>query len=150
MGTRTEAMVTRQVELTEEQNETLEQRAASAGRSVSDLIRRGVDVVLRMGDGILLGEAKSPPRLSERESELLLAINRGLPAEVAKRYRILVDRRRSGTLSPEEHQELLRLTDQAEQLQAERIEHLAELSQLRGKPLGALMEELGIRPSPNG
>ncbi len=85
--------------------------------------------------------------MSERESELLLAINRGLPAEVAKRYRILVDRRRSGSLSPEEHQELHRLTDQAEELQAERIEHLAELSRLQGKPLGALMEELGIRPS---
>jgi len=85
--------------------------------------------------------------MSERESELLLAINRGLPAETARQYRILMDRRRSGALSPEEHQELLRLTDRAEQLQAERIEHLAELSRLRGKPLGALMEELGIRPS---
>ena len=70
--------------------------------------------------------------MSERESELLLAINRGLPAEVAKRYRILVDRRRSGSLSPEEHQELHRLTDQAEELQAERIEHLAELSRYAG------------------
>jgi len=142
-------MVTRQVELTEEQNETLEQIAASKRRSVSDLIRAGVDVVLRKGDSILLVEAKSAPRLSERESELLLAINRGLPAELAERYRVLINRRRSETLTPEEHQELLRLTEEAERVQAERIEHLAELAQLRGKPLGALMQELGIRPSPN-
>jgi len=142
-------MVTRQVELTEEQNETLEEIAASKKRSVSELIRAGVDIVIKKGDSFLFGEVKSASRLSQKESELLLAINRGLPVEVAKRYRILVDRRRSGTLSPEEHQELLRLTDQAEQLQTERIEHLAELSRLRGKPLGALMEELGIRPSPN-
>src|SRR6185295_17037070 len=142
-------MVTRQVELTEEQNETLEQIAASKRRSVSDLIRAGVDVVLRKGDSILLVEAKSAPRLSERESELLLAINRGLPAELAERYRVLINRRRSETLTPEEHQELLRLTEEAERVQVERIEHLAELAQLRGKPLGALMQELGIRPSPN-
>jgi len=142
-------MVTRQVELTEEQNETLERRAASEGRSVSDLIRAGVDVVLRKADSIVIGEAKSVPRLSKRESELLLAINRGLPAKLAERYWILVSRRRSETLTPEEHQELLQLTDEVERLQAERIEHLAELARLRGKPLGVVMEELGIRPSPN-
>jgi hypothetical protein len=46
-------------------------------------------------------------------------------------------------------QELLDPTDDVERLQAERIEHLAELAHLRGKPLGVLMEKLGIRPSPN-
>lgn len=88
-------------------------------------------------------------RQTERESELLLAINRGLPSEASQRYRTLIDRRRAGTLSPEEHHELLRLTDEAERLQAERIEHLAELSQLRDKPLSALLKELAIRPSAN-
>jgi len=80
---------------------------------------------------------------------LLLAINRGLPAKLAERYRALSSRRRSETLTPEEHQELLKLTEEVERLQAERIKHLAELARLRGKPLGALMEELGVRPSPN-
>src|SRR4030095_14318279 len=84
-----------------------------------------------------------------RESELLLAINRGLSAEVSDRYGILMNRRRAGTLTTEEHQELLSLTDEAELLQAERIEQLAELAQLRGKPLGALMDELRIRLSSN-
>lgn len=83
------------------------------------------------------------------ESELLLAINRGLPPEVAEQYRTLINRHRAGTLSPEEHQELLRLTDEAERLQAERIESLAELARIRNQPLGSLMEELGIRPTPN-
>lgn len=58
-------------------------------------------------------------------------------------------RRRTGELTPEEHQELLRLTEEAEQLQAERIERLAQLARLRGKPLRAIMDELGIRPSPD-
>lgn len=146
-------MVTRQVELTEKQNETLEQIAASKGRSVSDLIRVGVDVALRKGDlgyieALWTGSA-SAPRLSARESELLLAINRGLPPEVAEQYRTLVNRRRTGTLTPEEYPELLRLTDEAERLQAARIEHLAELARIRSQPLGSLMEELGIRPTPN-
>lgn len=57
-----------------------------------------------------------------------MAINRGLPAEATKRYRALVNRRRSRMLTSEEHQELLRLTAEVERLQAERIEHLAELA----------------------
>jgi hypothetical protein len=71
----------------------------------------------------------------------------GLSNEVADRYRTLLNPRRSGTLTPTEYQELLQLTDEIERLQAERIQYLAELAQLRGKPLRALMEELGIRPS---
>ena len=86
----------------------------------------------------------------ERESELLLAINRGLPTEVAERYRTLMDRRRTGMLTTEEHHDLLRLTAEAERWQAERIEHLAALARLRGKSLGALMDEMGIRPAANG
>jgi len=145
-------MVNRHIELTEEQNETLEQLAASQGRPVAELIRAGVDVVLGREASILPFERKpavSAPRLSEKESELLLAINRSLSIPQAQRYQELMGGRRMGTLSPEEHQELLDLTDEVEQLQAERIEHLAELARLRGKPLGVLMEELGIRPSPN-
>ena len=92
---------------------------------------------------------KRVPSLSERESELLLAINRGLPGEVAGRYQELIRRRQAGVLSAEEHRELLRLTDEVERLQAERMESLSELSRLRGKPLDSLMEELEIRPASN-
>lgn len=133
-------MVTRKIELTEEQDQTLEQLASSQGRSVSEVIRSGIDVLIRL-------DVPSIPRLSERESELLLEINRGLRPSSAERYRELMIRRRTGELTLEEHQELLRLTDEAEQLQAERIERLAQLARLRGKPLRAVMDELGIRPS---
>lgn len=40
-------MVTRQIELTEEQDEALKEIAAVQGRSVSELIRVGVDNLLR-------------------------------------------------------------------------------------------------------
>ncbi|MES1245818.1 MAG: hypothetical protein ABUT39_29695 [Acidobacteriota bacterium] len=135
-------MVTRKIELTEEQDQTLEQLASSQGRSVSEWIRTRIDTLLRL-------DAPPVPRLSQKESELLLEINRGLPPSSAHRYGELMGRRRSGELTSDEHQELLRLTAEAEQLQAERIERLAQLAHLRGKPLRDVMNELGIRPSPN-
>lgn len=137
-------MVTRQVELTEEQNETLEQLAALRGRPVSELLRAGVDVILKES-----AHSEPAPHLSPRESELLTAINRGLPPDTAERYRLLMVRRREEGLSADEYRELLRLTDEAESLQAQRIEHLSELAHIRSKPLGALLDELGIGPSPN-
>jgi len=98
---------------------------------------------------IVLKAERTAPHLPQRESELLLKINQGLPDDVARRYRDLIARRRAGVLHPEEHAELLRLTDQAERLEADRLGHLAELARLRGTSLRALMEELSIQPAPD-
>jgi hypothetical protein len=133
-------MVTLKIDLTDEQSRNLQQVAAAKGRTVADLVREGVEVIIQI---------QGAPSVSEEESELLLAINRGLSGEMAERYRELIRRRQAGTLGPEEHRELLRLTDEVERQQAERIENLSELARLRGLPLVALMEELGIRPSSN-
>jgi hypothetical protein len=86
------------------------------------------------------------PRLSEAESELLLKINRGLPFNLQRRYDELTEKRRAETLTPNEHEELLRLTEQVEKLHVERLEYLCKLSDLRQVPLPALMDELGIQP----
>ena len=51
------------------------------------------------------------------------------------------------TLTSDEHKNLLRLTEQIEKLQAQRIEYLAYLAQIRGISLTALMENLGIKIS---
>jgi hypothetical protein len=92
---------------------------------------------------------RSAPSLAPCETELLAKINRGLPADLAARYQELIQRRRAETLSPEEHAELLRLSDQVEQLEVERVEALAELASLRGTSLSRLMAELGIQAPPN-
>ena len=92
---------------------------------------------------------RSAPSLSSTETELLSRINQGLPEDASHRYHELMSKRRAGTLTPEEHQELLRLTDVAEALQAERAQYLAELARLRGTSLSALVEELGLQPSPD-
>lgn len=88
------------------------------------------------------------PVLERRESELLEAINRGLPAASEKRYRELIAERQAEALTPAALEELKRLTDQAEKLQAERMAHLVSLAQFRGVSLTDLMTELGIEPSP--
>lgn len=80
---------------------------------------------------------------------MLAKINQGLPVQEARRYQELMVKRRAETLTPEEHEELLRLTDAAEATQAERVRHLAELARIRGTTLDALMEGLGLQPAPN-
>ena len=81
------------------------------------------------------------------EAELLRQINTGWAAERWQRYQALVALRRAGGLTPEEHQELLALTDEREQAHAQRLEHLVALAHLRQTTLDALMEQLGL-PAP--
>lgn len=92
---------------------------------------------------------RSAPSLSQRETELFAAINRGLPSDLADRYQDLVARRRAGSLTEQQHEELLRLSDQVEHLEAERVEALAELANLRGTSLTRLMADLGIQAPPD-
>lgn len=92
---------------------------------------------------------RSAPSLSEGETELLSRINQGLPSDLADRYRRLIEKRRAASLLPEEHEELLRLSDQSERLEAERVEALAELARLRGTSLTRLMSDLGIQAPPD-
>ena len=72
-----------------------------------------------------------------------LKARRSAPA-LRARYEALIVRRRAEALTPEEHEELLRLSDEAEEMQAERLAALAELAQLRGTTIADLMARLGI------
>ena len=94
----------------------------------------------------LIAQRKAPS-LPKREAELLQQINRGLPITVRHRYAILNEKLLDETLTAEEHQEFSALVDQIEQSDAERLQQLIELAQLRNISLDALMEQLGIRRS---
>jgi hypothetical protein len=98
---------------------------------------------------LALRAQRRAPSLPAEEAELLRAINQCVPAELRDRYEVLIARRRADTLTQEEYQELLRLTEQVEAADAERLSHLASLSRLRGVPLVAVLESLGIR-APEG
>jgi len=86
------------------------------------------------------------PSLPGEEAELLHKINQGLPSDVQQRYDELVGRRRAETLTSAEHRELLALIDRIEQSDAERVQALTELAQLRNISVATLITELGIHP----
>jgi hypothetical protein len=88
------------------------------------------------------------PHLSREESALLLKINQPIPDELQQRYDALIAKRRAETLTPEEHAELLCLTNRVERAEAERVEALGALSQLRGLSFSELMHALGIEQPP--
>ncbi|MGA7729678.1 MAG: STAS/SEC14 domain-containing protein [Chloroflexia bacterium] len=86
--------------------------------------------------------------LDADETMLLDKINNGPPVEVRQRYRQLIKKRRQGKLSEDEHAELLRLTEVAEQYQVERLAALIRLARIRNVSLDQLMHSLGITPPP--
>jgi carbon storage regulator CsrA len=87
------------------------------------------------------------PVSPERETELLLRVNEGIPERVSRRLQELGAKRDTETLTEEEYYELLRLSDEAEWWEADRVRHLGDLATLRKVPLPALMRDLGI-PAP--
>ena len=73
-------------------------------------------------------------------------INRSLSQIEWERYDQLLAKRHAETLTPDEIDELIALSDQIEAANVRRIKYLAELSRLRGTTIGALIDELGIKP----
>ncbi len=81
---------------------------------------------------------------SRREAELLSKINEALPPALRQRHAALYARR--DTLNQDEDAELLRLNNQLEILNAQRLEYLGQLARLRHTTLSGVMDELGIKP----
>lgn len=52
-------MIRTQIQLTEEQSETLKQLAAKEGKSIAELIRMGVDHVIRSRGAVAPGELRN-------------------------------------------------------------------------------------------
>lgn len=97
---------------------------------------------------IALQARRRAASLSPAETELLQQINQGLPSALRSRYAVLNAKLHDETITPAEHEELLQLTDQIEQADAERLRHLIALAQLRQVSVETLMDQLGICRSP--
>jgi hypothetical protein len=69
--------------------------------------------------------------MSKSQIELLQKINEQLPLSVQRQFATLNAKRQDETLTPAEHQELLRLIDQIEQADVDRLRHLLELAQIQ-------------------
>jgi hypothetical protein len=68
------------------------------------------------------------------------------PAHLSDRYQILRKKREAETLTEDEYNTLIQLSDRIEQIGAQRLESLASLAQLRQVSLLDIMEILGIGP----
>jgi hypothetical protein len=124
--------------------ESVERLLEAAQRLETSELRRFVAGALE------IRARREAPLASPRESELLLAINQGLPAELARRLELLSRKRRRETLTPEEHAELLGLGDEVEQREATRLKSLVELAAIRQVPLTVLMGQLGLPAQGHG
>jgi len=89
---------------------------------------------------------RKAPQLPNREFELLFKVNQKIPNNIQTNYDELIAKRQTETLTTEEYQQLLQLTEQIEQFEAIRIETMAELANLRQSSLTNLMKELNIQP----
>jgi len=87
------------------------------------------------------------PCLPKDESRLMLKISQGLPSNIRKRFNELFIKRQDEKLTPDEHEELIHLTDIIEKSDADRMKHISDLARIRGVSIEALMQELGIFPA---
>ena len=115
-------------------------------KAVDQLDKRNLESFLQKI--LVLVAGRKAPSLPQNEAELLKKINQIFPQEIQQRYSSLISRRNSETLTDAEHAELLKLTDQVENLEKQRIKYLAELAQLRRTTLNQVMQQLGIQ-APN-
>ncbi len=83
------------------------------------------------------------------EAELLTKINQGIPLDIQTHYQQLIVKREAESLTDIEYNELLKLSEQIENLEAKRLENLAELANIRGVTLVDLMANLGIKTEIN-
>jgi uncharacterized protein (DUF342 family) len=119
--------------------------------SLDELIRAAhqldeTDLEQLLHQVVFLRARRKTQVLPEAEAQLLLKVNQGIPAEIHAHYQILRQKRESETLTDAEHDTLIQLSNQIEQIGAQRLEALANLAQLRQVSLLDLMEALGIQP----
>lgn len=84
-------------------------------------------------------------KFSPAEVDLIHKINTIYSAEKRRRYNELYDKFQQEQTTAREHRELLKLNDEFETLNAQRLELLGELAKLRGKSLRAVLKDLGMK-----
>jgi hypothetical protein len=83
---------------------------------------------------------------SVSDAVLLQSITTGLPESFWQRYRDLIQKRNAQTLTDLEHQELIELSDQTEELTLQRTQALVELATRRNTTVQALRLQFGLQP----
>ncbi len=97
----------------------------------------------------LLTDLKSVPAnrpASSQEAPFIEIIDRRLPPETQTRLNTLRQRLADETITAAEHQELLTFIDPIEQMDAERVEAMIQLAQLRNVNLTTIIQEFLPNP----
>ena len=84
-------------------------------------------------------------KFSSREVDLIHKINTIYSAEKRCRYNELYEKFKQEKLTAKEHQELMKLSNEFELLNAKRLEYLGELAEMRGQSLKAVIKDLGMK-----
>ncbi len=100
-----------------------------------------------INQAIVLRAKRRALSISHNEAEILLEINRGLSPKTQNRFDELAEKIESGTMTNEEHQEFLCLTDDIEKHDAKRIELIGKLAEIRQQTFDEVMKDLGIGQS---
>ncbi len=106
----------------------------------------GTDLERLLQQVVVLRTQRKAHVLPAEEAQLLDKINQGIPPELRAQYQVLRAKREAENLTDLEYDTLIQLSNQIEQLGAQRLEALANLAQLREVSLQQLMETLGIQP----
>ena len=97
-----------------------------------------------VSQAIILRAKRNASYVSQNEAEVLLKINQGLSPKIQKRFDELAEKLQAETMSAEEREEFIRLTNRIEKLDAKRIELLGKLAEIRKHTLDEVMKDLGI------
>jgi len=135
------------LEIAPELEQQLQQAAEQAGLAPDAYIVETLREHLMLPGDSLAQHRPGIQHLSSTESDLLLKINHSLAEIGWARYHTLVAKRHAETLTPNEQQELIGLSDQIETANVQRMTYLTELARLRKISLVALIQQLGLKPS---
>jgi len=126
------------ITLPNELEQFLQNHAQSVGVPVETLLAR---TIVERWEGV-----RRAPGLPKRESELLLRLQTLFSPEQTHEYHTLCEKSDNDTLTGAEREQFLAMLEQRDHQNAERLEIVAELAQLRGTSLREMMASLGIRP----
>jgi len=93
---------------------------------------------------------KSRQTVSPKEADLLHKINTIFSSEKRRRYNELYTKFKDDALEKNEYEELLKLSNEFEILNAKRLSYIGELAELRGQSLEQVMGFFEITNSNNG
>ncbi|MEM8806040.1 MAG: hypothetical protein AAGF01_08445 [Cyanobacteria bacterium P01_G01_bin.38] len=130
------------IEITPELEHQLRQAAEKAGLS-PDIY------VLQLLHQSLQPKAFQPSsgtQLPKDEADLIQTINHSLSDIEWQTYDALIAKRQAETLTADDQEALIALSDQLEEANVSRIQAIADLARLRHTSIDALMAELELKP----